>query len=158
MERVILESPFAPKLAETFATEEERKAAFARELDFNIRYARAAMRDCLKNHGEAPSASHLLYTQDGVLDDTDPEERTLGIDAGLEWRKATTKSVVYLNRQVSGGMRYGIDKAKKDGNKIVGRFLPSSLMAELGIPEVAIDPKDLAALGIEIEGALSAAA
>ena len=41
-------------------------------------YARACVADCLRR-GEAPIASHLLYTQPGVLDDDVPEERAQGI-------------------------------------------------------------------------------
>ena len=157
-ELVILESPFAPKVTEIFETQAELEAALARELDFNVRYARAAMRDCLRNHGEAPSASHLLYTQPGVLDDTVPAERTLGIDAGLAWRAHTDKSVVYLNRGLSGGMIYGVNKAKEDGKKVVGRFLSQSLMQQLGIPEIPVDAAKLSELGIEIEVPYQAAA
>ena len=40
------------------------------------------MRDCLER-GEVPIASHLLYPQ--VLDDAEPGQRQLGIDAGLGW-------------------------------------------------------------------------
>jgi hypothetical protein len=36
--------------------------------------------------GESPIASHLLYTQPGILKDDVPEERPLGIEAGLAWR------------------------------------------------------------------------
>ena len=56
MQRVIIESPYAG------------------DVERNVRYARAAMADCLKR-GEAPFASHLLYTQEGVLDDDIPGER-----------------------------------------------------------------------------------
>ena len=56
MRTVIVESPFAGRV------------------EANKVYARLAIRDCLKR-GEAPFASHLLYTLDSVLDDTDPAER-----------------------------------------------------------------------------------
>ena len=46
----------------------------------NIKYARACLRDSLRR-GECPFASHLLYTQTGVLRDKVPEERKLGIKA-----------------------------------------------------------------------------
>ena len=42
--------------------------------------------ECLRDsllRGEGPITSHLLYTQPGVLDDQIPEERQMGIDAGL---------------------------------------------------------------------------
>jgi hypothetical protein len=46
---------------------------------------RAAVRDRILR-GESPIASHLLYTQPGFLKDDVPEERHLGIEAGLAWR------------------------------------------------------------------------
>lgn len=73
MQLVILESPFAGNIVE------------------NITYGRMALRDCLLK-GEAPIASHLLYTQSGVLNDDIPEERQLGINAGLEWGKVADKT------------------------------------------------------------------
>lgn len=163
MKLVILESPFAPNLehawaSRAYASDAEFEAAKAHELDYNVRYARAAMRDCLTNHGEAPSASHLLYTQEGVLDDTIPDERKLGIDAGLTWRAATEKSVVYLDRGLSGGMKYGIAKAKADGKEVVGRYLDPAVLQALGIPTVAVDPDLLAKLGVALEAASDEAA
>ena len=67
MKRVILESPYAG------------------DIQRNIKYARECLKDSIKR-GEAPIASHLLYTQ--VLDDNIPEERQHGIDAGLAWKKS----------------------------------------------------------------------
>lgn len=92
MIRVIIESPYAG------------------DVDRNLRYLRAAMRDCLMR-GEAPFASHALYAQDGVLDDGIPGERRLGITAGFAWRGVAGKTVVYTDLGVSRGMRYGIDDA-----------------------------------------------
>lgn len=76
----------------------------------NVRYARACMADCLRR-GEAPYASHLLYTQPGVLDDNVPEERTLGIEAGLAWGECAEATVVYMDRGVTVGMKKGVDRA-----------------------------------------------
>ena len=50
------------------------ESPYAGDVERNERYARACIRDCLLR-GEAPFASHLLYTQAGVLDDTIKEER-----------------------------------------------------------------------------------
>lgn len=99
MIKVILESPFAG------------------EVEANIEYARKCMRDCLLR-GEAPIASHLLYTQDGILDDLIPEERTLGIEAGLIWGELAEKTVVYTDRGISRGMNYGIKRAIESGRII----------------------------------------
>lgn len=73
------------------------------------------MKDCLAR-GEAPFASHLLYTQ--CLDDTNPEERRLGMEAGFVWRTPETKTVVYLDYGTSGGMARGIHNAHKKGSLV----------------------------------------
>ena len=70
------------------------------------------MRDCLQR-GEAPYASHALYTQEGVLRDDVPEERELGITAGFVWREVTEKTVVYTDLGFSRGMKYGISHAEE---------------------------------------------
>lgn len=104
MKRVILESPYAGDIAT------------------NERYARACMHDCLIR-GEAPFASHLLYTQPGILRDDITNERELGIDAGLVWGAAAEATVVYLDRGVSKGMKLGIENAKLAGRPIEYRKL-----------------------------------
>jgi hypothetical protein len=104
MRRVILESPYAGDVAA------------------NEAYARAAMRDCLLR-GEAPIASHLLYTQPGVLDDAIPEERMLGINAGLVWGTLADATVVYADRGISRGMKYGIERAEHEGRPVEYRTL-----------------------------------
>lgn len=107
MKLVIIESPYAGK---------------PREIKRNVDYARAAMADCLRR-GEAPYASHLLYTQPGVLDDAIPVDRTLGIDAGLAWGKHADVTVVYYDRGVSSGMRQGIARAEAEGRPVEWRTL-----------------------------------
>lgn len=99
MELVIIESPFTGNV------------------ELNQEYARAAMKDCLLK-GEAPYASHLLYTQKGVLDDKDKDQRKLGIEAGLCWGKMASKTVVYTDLGISEGMRQGIERALTE-NRIV---------------------------------------
>jgi len=73
--------------------------------------------------GEAPYASHLLYTQDGVLNDLIPEERNHGIQAGFAWRQVAQATVVYTDLGISKGMQYGIDDAIKRGVPIEYRQL-----------------------------------
>lgn len=102
MIRVILESPYAG------------------DVERNEKYARMCLRDSLLR-GEAPIASHLLYTQPGVLDDKNPEERALGINAGLLWGTLATMTVVYEDYGISKGMEYGIAKAKAEKRPIVYR-------------------------------------
>ena len=106
MRRVILESPYAGDVEE------------------NVAYARACLRDSLLR-GEAPIASHLLYTQPGVLNDDIPGERQLGISAGLAWGVAAELTVVYTDYGISRGMRYGIRRAEAEGRTVEYRSLNS---------------------------------
>lgn len=117
MRRVILESPYAGDVA---ANEE---------------YARRCVADSLRR-GEAPLASHLLYTQPGILDDTVPEERTLGIDAGLIWGPYAEATVVYTDRGISPGMRYGIERAREDGRPVEYRTLDDVVEGRLKFAHV----------------------
>jgi hypothetical protein len=94
MKRIILESPFAG------------------DVERNLQYAR----ECVKHSlllGEAPIASHLLYTQDGILDDNIEEERMLGIHAGLAWKQVAEKQVFYIDYGMSKGMEYALVYAKE---------------------------------------------
>lgn len=104
------------------------ESPFAGDWETNLEYLRAAMADCLKR-GEAPYASHALYTQPGVLDDNIPEERKLGIEAGFAWARALDehgqliKRVVYGNLGISAGMKEGIAKARALGQEVEYRML-----------------------------------
>lgn len=104
MRLVILESPYAG------------------EVERNVSFARACLRDCLLR-GEAPFASHLLYTQPGCLSDELPAERKLGIEAGLEWGKMADRTVVYTDRGISPGMEAGIRAAEDAGRPVEYRLL-----------------------------------
>ncbi|MEM1046504.1 MAG: hypothetical protein AAGL24_10145 [Pseudomonadota bacterium] len=104
MRKVIVESPFAG------------------DIDANVAYARRAVRDSVMR-GEAPIASHLLFTQPGILDDDVPAERQLGIDAGLAWRAVADATVVYTDRGISKGMQFGIDAAMQAGVPIEYRSI-----------------------------------
>lgn len=133
---VIVESPYAPNVPKpTGACECTRwnhamcdfhaaQEQFDIQLKRNVDYARAAMKDCLLR-GESPYASHLLYTQVGVLDDTIPAERNHGIHAGFAWRQIAEKTVVYNDLGISKGMEYGIADAKKRGCPVEYRSLPN---------------------------------
>lgn len=81
------------------------ESPYAGDIERNVKYARMCVRDSL-SRGEAPIASHLLYTQEGILNDDLPEERQLGIDAGLAWKEVATKHVFYIDYGYSRGMEY----------------------------------------------------
>lgn len=104
MKLVIIESPLSGNFKE------------------NKDYARKCMRDSLMK-GEAPYASHLLYDQEGILDDTILEERELGIKAGFYWGDAADYIVVYIDKGISSGMVRGIKKADNIGKEIYYRSL-----------------------------------
>ena len=79
------------------------ESPYAGDVEANINYARACMADSLAR-GEAPIASHLLYTQPGILDDDTPAERDKGIAAGLAWARHAEMMVFYLDLGWSKGM------------------------------------------------------
>jgi hypothetical protein len=111
---VIIESPFAARKPDG--------SWDPAGVEENLRYVRAAMRCCLKQ-GEAPYASHALYTQPGVLDDQVPEERTLGIESGFAWNSAARASIFFVDRGISSGMKLGIKNAIEAGRPIEVRSL-----------------------------------
>jgi hypothetical protein len=98
------------------------ESPLAGDVERNRRYARAAMRDCLKR-GESPYASHLLFAQEGILDDLVPEERELGIEAGLCWGAKADATVVYADLGHSRGMQLGIERALAQGRPVEVRTL-----------------------------------
>lgn len=114
MKRVVIESPL--------------KAPTAYGHRRNIRYAQLCLLDCLRR-GEAPYASHLLYTQ--VLDDRDPKLRERGIRAGFIWGEFAEVCAVYEDLGVSAGMERGTARAESFGVVVERRKLPPELLARL---------------------------
>lgn len=104
MRRVIIESPYAG------------------DVERNTEYARKCMHDSLMR-GDAPFASHLLYTQPHILDDLVPAERHLGIEAGLCWGTVAEVSVVYTDYGITSGMQRGIERANACGRPVEYRRL-----------------------------------
>lgn len=113
MKKTILESPFAGDT----------------EIDIirNQIYARYCMHDMIVNYNEAPYASHLLYTQPGVLDDNVPGERKLGMEAGFIWGECSEQVAVYIDRGISGGMMKGCKIHIENGIEVFMRTLPPDL-------------------------------
>lgn len=106
MKRVVLESPYAG------------------DTEKNIDYAQKCLLDSLKR-GEAPIASHLLYTK--VLDDNDPEQRKTGLKAGWSWISSADYLVVYTDLGISKGMNQAIDRAMELGMMIQYRRLEKKI-------------------------------
>lgn len=104
MRLVIIESPYAGLVGR------------------NVAYAKRCVRDCL-SRGEAPYASHLFFTQTDILDDDQPEQRKLGIEAGLAWGAKADATVVYTDLGITAGMEQGIERAKSQGRPVEMRSL-----------------------------------
>ena len=109
---VIIESPYAE--SETHTVEQ------------HVQYARECMRDSLMR-GESPYASHLLYTQEGVLDDLNPEERKLGIEAGFMWRNVADLTVFYVDLGYSMGMRFALQDCINNRKPYEVRYIRGEL-------------------------------
>lgn len=127
MRRVILESPYQAGTG--------LKGLVGRWM--NRRYARRCVRHSL-SLGEAPIASHLLYTQPGILRDHDAHERQWGIAAGLAWRQVADASVVYIDRGVSIGMQHGIIAAEEAGIPVIMRSIKKNRPVERDGAEQAL--------------------
>lgn len=110
-QRVILESPFGGD-----------------PLRFVV-YGRACIAHSL-SLGEAPMAMHLLYTQPGILDDADPAQRELGMEAAFAWYEVAEKVVVYRDFGISRGMEAGILRAIAYGLQIDYRSLPVAQISD----------------------------
>lgn len=104
MRLVIIESPYAGDVA------------------VNVEYARRAVRHSLVRR-EAPIASHLLYTQPGILRDEDTAHRIWGIEAGLAWGRVADATIVYADLGISEGMRQGIAHAITSGRVVEYRMI-----------------------------------
>ena len=109
--RVIIESPFAGGWK-------------------NVLYARECVLDSL-SRGESPYASHLLYTQKGLLNDAIPEERKRGIAAADEWLSVADFVAVYCDNGFSEGMVIGIIKAARCGKNFHLRWLRSNRVEKI---------------------------
>lgn len=118
MKRVVIESPYAGSHGSDCVC-----TSCKMEVLRNIDYLRACMADCFAR-GEAPYASHALYTQPGVLRDHDKDERKLGIEAGFEWGDLAKLRVVYSDLGVSNGMNLGIERARRINQPVEYRLLP----------------------------------
>lgn len=111
---VCIESPFAGRGHNRLARWLDARA--------NLRYARACVRDSLMR-GESPFASHLLYTQPGILRDGVAEERKHGITAGLMFQEVANLIAVYIDAGLTPGMKIAISRAKANGKKLEFRSI-----------------------------------
>ncbi len=117
------------------------ESPYSGNIELHLRYLRACMADCIAR-GEAPFASHGLYTQPGVLRDEVPGERAIGIAAGFAWREVAEATVVYIDLGFSTGMRHGISDAARmvdmfsECHEIEYRTLGAPWNTGSGVPNV----------------------
>ncbi len=102
----------------------------------NVFYARLCVRDSLLR-GEAPYASHLFFTQAGILSDVIQEERDLGIAAGQAMGDKFDLRAVYEDFGISRGMQYGIERALKLGQPIEHRRLSAVMDLDEALRQMA---------------------
>lgn len=95
MKLVVIESPFRGK-------DEDQQRQFHA-------YARSCLLDSIIR-GEAPFASHLLYSQ--ILFDSIPEQRAQGMALGFWWMSRADLVAVYTDLGISIGMEIGIANAE----------------------------------------------
>ena len=86
------------------------ESPYAGNVEQNVEYARRAIKHSL-SLGEASIASHLLYTQPGILNENNSVERQQGIEAGVAWYRVAELCAVYTDFGISSGMQQGINQA-----------------------------------------------
>ncbi len=91
------------------------ESPYAGDVERNKAYLQRCILDCLER-GEAPFASHQMYTT--ALDDTIPDQRGLGIEAGFEWAGQADLVAIYADLGISDGMVNAIYKHGEDGRPI----------------------------------------
>ena len=96
------------------------ESPFSGDVKANKSYARKALKDSLLL-GEAPIASHLLHTQ--VLDDTDDQQRHMGVTAGWAWIEVCDLVAFYADRGMSMGMLGAMRVAVAAGKPVEVRYL-----------------------------------
>ncbi len=100
------------------------ESPLAGDVERNIRYLKAAIRDSLLR-GEAPMASHGLYAQPGIFDDANAEERKMGMEAGWAFYEIPgVGCVVYVDLGISPGMEAGMQRAREQRVYTELRSLP----------------------------------
>lgn len=143
MRLVIVESPFASR----GPRDNVNWAVLGSDSSLNVKYACDLCR-YVALRGDAPYASHLLLTR--FLDDNVEAERAAGIESGLAWGRLAQLTVVGVDRGISRGMQYGIERARAEGRAIEwlslrewrDSWLPAGV-ERVSLDDLRIDPHDL---------------
>ena len=107
-------------------------------VEANLAIAQALGRWVFLEHKAIPIIPHLLFP--GMLDDKDPAERALGIDAGHELMRVCSRILIYTQKGKSEGMLQDIEAAIRMG--LPGTKKPDlvGVMGKLTIPDQAGRP------------------
>lgn len=128
------------------------ESPYAGDVETNKGYLIACIRHSLYA-GEAPFASHLMYTT--ALCDDIPEERKLGIEAGFEWHSVAEKIVFYVDLGISRGMMLSFEKNYKTRG-IVFRSLKMKTEKTFSEIDVHMKKVGLSADNVEFVGFVDA--
>lgn len=106
------------------------ESPYSGDVERNEEYLKRAMRDSI-SRGEAPYASHLIYTQ--VLNDRDPEQRKKGINMGFKWGQQAEKVIAYTDYGISTGMEQGLAYYNRNGIPIEYRKIGENIKDPISI-------------------------
>lgn len=98
------------------------ESPYAGDVEGNVAYLKRCILDSLER-GESPYASHLFFTQPGLLDDKLPIQRMAGINAGFAWAAKADVVAVYVDRGLSRGVEQGVARALAANQPIEFRSL-----------------------------------
>ena len=98
------------------------ESPYAGDVTENETYARLCMADCLKR-GEAPYASHLFFTQEGLLDDTIKEE-DLALILYTSGTTGHSKGVMLTHKNLASNTESIIEYLKLTSDDIIEIVLP----------------------------------
>lgn len=96
----IIESPFAGK---------QSGAEWRVE---NVKYLNRCLFDSMIIRGELPFASHGFFP--AFLDEDDPKDRQMGIEAGYDFWRFASKIAFYLDMGMTPGMARAFDRARAE--------------------------------------------
>jgi len=122
------------------------ESPYAGDVERNLRYLRACLRDCLHRR-ETPLAAHGLLTQPGVVQDDNPAEQQLATEAGAVWTQYAQATVVYTDLGLTPAMKQAIARAEHEGRPVEYRRLEQWLSEtdapELGTTVELVQPEGL---------------
>jgi hypothetical protein len=96
------------------------ESPYGGDIQRNLTYLKRCLRDSWKR-GEHPLASHGYYPF--FLDESNPEERKAGIEAGYKLWPLASKVIFYCDHGMSKGMDAALDRAVHHHMEVESRTL-----------------------------------